>query len=363
MKRILHIVGAMAPGGFENFIMNVYRSVDRSRVQFDFIVCAKKENAYDEEIESMGGRLYYVTRKSENPVKNFLEIRRVVKRGGYRIVCRHTDNAYAALDLLAARLGGAKKAILHSHSTTTGAKGAHKLCRLLLAAVPTERFACSAAAGNWMFGKRPFRFVPNAVEVERYGFRREERERKREELGLAGRHVYGHVGNFVYAKNHPFLLDILAGIVRQDEKAVCLMAGGGEGRAAAEEKVRALELADRIRFLGVRKDVPALLQALDVFVFPSIYEGLPVSVIEAQAAGLPCLISDTVTEDVVLTDSVKRMSLEQPADFWAQEAVRLAEAEDIKTDTGRAEASAANRQAIRAAGYEVKDLAAFYENL
>ncbi len=394
MKRMLHIVGAMAPGGFENFIMNVYRNIDREKLQFDFIVCAKKENAYDEEIEALGGKLYYITRKSKNPIKNFLDIRRVVKKNGYDIVCRHTDNAFAVLDLLAAAMGGAGVRILHSHSTTTGAMAAHKFFRMFMSRIPTKRFACSEAAGMWMFGRRSFRFIPNAIDLEQFAFSETEREKLRREWGLEGKHVYGHVGNFVYAKNHPFLMEILISLCRQDEKAVCLLAGDGEGRQAAEAAVSREGLSDRIRFLGARKDVPKLLQLFDVFLFPSVYEGLPVSVIEAQAEGLPCLISENITKDVVLTDSVKKLEVsvsgtEETArrdalvKKWvkrAQELVlqqekgpeaengtgsngRYAAGSDFGQSICREEVSSRNRELLKKAGYEVKDLAAFYENL
>ena len=170
MKRIVHIVGAMAPGGFENFIMNVYRKIDRTQVQFDFIVHKKKDNAYDEEIESLGGKLYYVTRKSQNPIKNFFEIRDVIKKNGYTTVCRHSDSAFTVVDLLATKFGGAKERIMHSHSTTTGNVKIHNFFRKWMGVVPTHRFACSKAAGKWMFGNLDFTFVPNAIDTSEYLF-------------------------------------------------------------------------------------------------------------------------------------------------------------------------------------------------
>ena len=160
MTRMLHIVGSMSPSGIGNFIMNVYRNIDRDRVQFDFIVHEHREVSFDEEIRALGGRLFYVTRKAVSPVKNFWEIRNVVKRGRYRIVFRHTDISTVALDLLAAKLGGAKVGIAHSHSTSTPNVRMHRIFQPMLNALCTRRFACSDKAGASLYGDRHYEVLP-----------------------------------------------------------------------------------------------------------------------------------------------------------------------------------------------------------
>ncbi|MGN1313721.1 MAG: glycosyltransferase family 1 protein [Lachnospiraceae bacterium] len=356
MKRILHIVGAMAPGGFENFIMNIYRRLDRSQVQFDFIVHGKKDNAYDEEIEAMGGKLYYVTRKGKNPAKNFMEIRRVVRDNQYNIVCRHSDNAFTVVDLLAARMGGAKEAIMHSHSTTTGHKGIHAFFRNWMGIVPTRCFACSQEAGRWMFGKRDFLFVPNAIDTTEFSFDEGMRKKMRSRWKVEEAHVYGHVGNFVYAKNHDFLLDVFHKISESDNQAVLFLVGDGELREEIEKKIKRAGLEDRVILTGRRKDVVCFLQMFDLLLFPSIYEGLPVSLVEAQNTGLPCLISERITEEILLTDCVRRKALEDGALAWAGEAISYLQESSSVRRYSRGEE-------IKAAGYGIDSLVDFYRKL
>ena len=356
MKRVLHIVGAMAPGGFENFIMNIYRKIDREQVQFDFIVHMKKDNAYDEEIESLGGRLFYVTRKSKNPIKNFLEMRKVVKDNHYDIVCRHSDSAFTVVDLLAARLGGAKKAIMHSHSTTTGHVGIHKFFRLWMSFVPTHRFACSQAAGHWMFGKNDFTFVPNAIDTSEYLYHADVRKSMRKEWNVDSKNVYGHVGNFVYAKNHLFLLEVFKEITLKDDNAVLFLVGEGELREEIEQKIVELKLQDKVILTGRRKDVVRFLQMFDLFLFPSVYEGLPVSMVEAQCTGLSCLISSSITDEIMLTDCVRQKSLEESPQNWAKTAMEMLEA-------GKQQERHSRQEEIKKAGYGIEELVKFYEKI
>lgn len=356
MKRVLHIVGAMAPGGFENFIMNVYRKMDRNQVQFDFIVHLKKDNAYDEEIESLGGKLFYVTRKSKNPVKNFFEMRKVVKENHYEIVCRHSDSAFTVVDLLAAKLGGAKKIIMHSHSTTTGNVKIHNFFRTWMSWVPTHRFACSKAAGKWMFGDLDYTFVPNAIHTSEYLYHADIRESMRKEWNVENKNVYGHVGNFVYAKNHLFLLEVFKEITRKDENAVLFLVGEGELRKQIEDKIAELGLQDKVILTGRRKDVVRFLQMFDLFLFPSVYEGLPVSMVEAQCSGLSCLISASITDEIMLTDCVKQLGLEKPVAVWAKTAMDMLEA-------GKKTKRHSREDEIKRAGYGIEELVKFYEKI
>ena len=356
MKRVIHIVGAMAPGGFENFIMNIYRKMDRSKIQFDFIVHKKKDNAYDDEIESLGGRLFYVTRKGKNPIKNFLEIRKVIKENKESIVCRHSDSAFTVVDLLAARLGGAKKVIMHSHSTTTGNVKIHKFFRAWMGVVPTHRFACSKAAGKWMFGNLDYTFVPNAIDTSQYLYHADIRESMRKEWNVEDKNVYGHVGNFVYAKNHLFLLDVFKQITLKDEKAILFLIGEGELREEIEAKIQELGLKDKVVLTGRRKDVINFLQMFDLFFFPSVYEGLPVSMVEAQCSGLKCLISDSITEEIMLTDCVKRKSLQDSVVSWADTAMEMLE-------EGKEKQRYSRNEEIIVAGYGIDELVEFYENI
>lgn len=356
MKRMLHIVGGMYPGGLENFIMNIYRNLDREKVQFDVIVHSIREGDYTKEIEHLGGKVYLAPRKSKHPIGNFLAIRRIVKENGYQTVIRHSDNAFPVLDLLAARMAGAKRRIYQSHSSNSSHVGLHKFFRMFMGCIPTDRFACSENAGRWMYGNRKFEVVKNAIDVEQYRFDAALREKVRKEWQMENCVVYSHVGIYMPAKNHKFLIAFFHEIVKKQPSAKLLLIGEGGLREEIERQVDELNLQEHVILTGIRSDVPELLQMTDVFLFPSIYEGLPLSVIEAQAAGLPCLISDGITTEVVVTDQVTRMSLADTKEAWAEQAVKLSE---MPRD---AWVQLAQDQ-VMAAGYDVKRLAGWYAEL
>lgn len=351
MIRMLHIVGSMSPSGIGNFIMNLYRNIDRSRIQFDFIVHEHRDVSFDGEIREMGGRLFYVTRKSVSPTRNFMEIKRIVRDGGYDVVFRHTDTATVALDLLAAKLGGAGHRIPHSHSTSTPNVKMHRLFQPFLNAVGTEYYACSQDAGKWLYGHHGFEVILNGIAVDSFAFDADIRRRVRKREGLEDNLVFGHVGNFLPVKNHLFLLEIFAEILKKEPAARLMFVGDGELREEIEKKSEALSIKKQVLLMGVRNDTPQLLQAMDLFFFPSKYEGMPIALVEAQAAGLPCLVSDTVTQDVAVTGLVHKLSLEAGVRDWADKALILAR-ETVREDTGAQ---------IRAGGFDVKELAAGYE--
>ncbi len=356
MKRMLHIVGGMYPGGLENFIMNIYRNLDRGRVQFDVIVHSLREGDYTKEIEAMGGKVYLAPRKSRHPLGNFLAIRKIVKENGYEVVIRHSDNAFPVLDLLAARMGGAKRRIYQSHSSSSSHIGLHKFFRMFMGIIPTDRFACSENAGRWMYGRRAFRIVKNAIDVTQYRFSAQLREQARNEWQMEDCAVYSHVGIYMPAKNHRFLVDVFARIIEKQPNARLLLIGEGGLREDIERQVKENHLEKQVILTGIRSDVPKLLQMTDVFLFPSVYEGLPLSVIEAQAAGLPCLISDRITKEVVVTEQVVSMPLEKLKEQWAEQAIALSK---IPRDR-YAESS---QELVGKAGYDVKELAKWYAGL
>lgn len=351
-KRVLQVVTHMNRGGLETMLMNYYRQVDRSRVQFDFLTHRDGEKDYDAEIRALGGRIYHVP-----PVNPFsASYHRALddffsQHPEYRVVHSHLDCMSADV-LRAAKKHGVPVRIGHGHSSSQD-KDAKYLLKLLckrgIPAQATHLFACAKEAGEWMFGGAPFRVLPNAIDAAAYRGDAAVRRDVRTELGLEDAVVLGHVGRFSEPKNHPFLIDLFAEAVKRESKARLLLVGGGEGRSAVEEKARALGLADKVLFLGVRSDVNRLLQAVDVFVFPSLYEGLPVSLVEAQAAGLPCVISDRVPPESVLTACVERLPLGNAA-MWADGV--LAAARKGRSDT---------YGAVCAAGFDIAQNAKWLE--
>lgn len=350
--RILNIVGAMYPGGIENFIMNLYRHIDRTRYQFDFCVHDRRDGDYVPEIESMGGKVYLLPRLTRHPVRNLAAIEKLVRREDYPIVIRHTANALIAPQLLAAKRGGAIT-ICHSHSSTDPQLTLHRIGRRMMKKAADVRIACTPEAGKWMYGDLDFQVIRNAIDIDTFLYSRERTRKISEEFHLEGRHVYGHIGNFFAAKNHLYLLKIYKEILDRDPDAACFCIGDGECRPQIEAGIRDLGLSGKVILTGLRRDVPDFMSALDVMIFPSTYEGLPLTLIEAQAAGLPSLISDRITKSVILTDGViEQRSIDgNPAD-WAKEAIRIAESHPDRT---------CQREKIAAAGYDVTALARWYE--
>ena len=353
--KILQIVGSMHPGGIENFVMNLYEHIDREQFPFDFVVHKQQAGDYTERIEELGGKSYLLSRLTRNPIQNLLGIYRLVKENHYDIVIRHTPNALIAPQLLAARLAGAHT-ICHAHSETDKQKVLHVLGKGLLKIAAERRIACSVNAGKWMFGKQHYEIVHNAVDISLFQYSREKEERIRNEFQLGERHIYGHVGNFVWSKNHLLMLHIFKEIQKQDPEAVLIFVGQGTMQKEIEEEIQKLSLQNSVILTGVRKDVPALMSAFNMLLFPSVYEGLPLTLIEAQAAGLPCLISDSITKDVIVTEGlVKSYSLDKQPEEWAAEAVQMVRE---NSDAIRE----CQREQIVKAGYDLDELVKWYQD-
>lgn len=325
--RILHIVTYMGRGGLETMLMNYYRAIDRAKVQFDFLTHRDFRADYDDEIEALGGKIFRLP--NLNPFsRSYLGAldRFFREHPEYRIVHSHLD-CMSAIPLKAAKKHGVPVRIAHSHSSRQDRGLKYPLKLLFKRSIPgqaTQLFACGKEAGKWMFGTDDFRVLNNAIDAERYRFDPVVRQEVRRELGIpADAPVVGHVGRFMAPKNHGFLLRIFAEL---PDHARLLLVGDGELLAENERLAEELGVRDRVIFAGLRSDVDRMLQAMDVFVFPSLYEGLPLSVIEAQAAGLPCLISDKVPIECKKTDLVTQIPLDASPAEWAEAVLSAAEA-------------------------------------
>ncbi len=355
MIRVLHAVGRMHRGGQETLLMNVYRHIDRARVQFDFLVHTEEKCDYDDEIKELGGNIISVRPIRRGILRYLLSIRNVVKRGGYQIVQVHTAHAAGLLVLLAARWGGATSLIAHSHNTCCTSRWLHRLLVPWMARVATVRLACSEAAGRWMYGKADFSVVHNAIDVDAFAFSEEKRQRTRAALGCEGRIVLGQVGRLVKEKNQRMMIETIVELKKIGASVLLMLVGDGEEGETYRQLVRDKQIEGEVLFLGVRNDVPALLSAMDIFVMPSHYEGLSLSAVEAQAAGLPCLISDTVSQECALCERVSFLPIDKGCRPWVN--AILFRAVENRSD---------GREAVRAAGYdmrlEAKRLQHFYEH-
>ena len=318
MVRVLHIFHEMANGGIEHFVMDYYRHIDRTRVQFDFLVSVESEGYFDREIQALGGVIHHAYPLKKNPIRNYFDIARIIRENHYDIVHRHTGSAFGYFDLRAARHGGAKHLILHSHNNQAGNQMLHKLSNAILK-IPCERFACSREAGEWLFGpNQDFKIFNNAIDCEKFRFRPEVRNRIRKELQLGDKFVIGHVGRFEDQKNHIFLLAIFKEIVKQNPNSHLICIGSGSMMDAVKLKAVQEQLDDRITFLGNSDKVDQFLNSFDAFILPSKYEGFGITLLEAQANGLHCFTTkDVVPEYVNLTGRVRYISLYAPPTEWA----------------------------------------------
>lgn len=323
--RVLHVIGVMDRGGAETMIMNIYREINREEFQFDFVVHTQEEGAYDREIRELGGTIYHCPRFT---AINYLAYKRWWERffaqstTKYDIVHGHIGST-AAIYLKCARHRGICT-IVHSHSTAKIVDLKSILYRIIsrrVCGVAQYYFACSDEAGKARFGsKQTFEVLNNAIPTKNYSYSERIRDEVRTRYHLGESLVLGHVGRFVQAKNHKYLIDIFDKVAKKTP-AKLLLVGDGELRASIEDKVKNLGLENDVIFTGIREDVSDLMQAMDVFVFPSLYEGLPLSIVEAQAAGLPCLISDMVPIECKITGLVRQIPLANGADMWAKSVI------------------------------------------
>lgn len=304
--RVLHVVVNMNRGGAETLIMNLYRNIDRSKVQFDFLTC--KEGAFDSEIIELGGKIHRIPYISD--VGHFGYIKALnhffTTHKEYKIVHSHMDKM-SGLVLKAAQKAGIPVRIAHSHSTQSEGGMAARLYKWYagkhILPSSTHLLACSDSAADWLFSSHSSAatILKNGIDVEKFTFSQDVRTEVRKELGIDNEsYVIGHVGRFNNPKNHSFLIDIFADFNKIKPESLLILVGDGPLRCDIEKKVINLKLEEKIKFLGIRDDINRLFQTFDVFVFPSLFEGLGMVLIEAQASGLPCLVSDVVPNEADL---------------------------------------------------------------
>lgn len=320
--RILHVVPNMNSGGLENLIMNLYRNIDRSKIQFDFLVHYQKKGIFDDEIEKLGGKIYRFTfREDNNIIKYIRDLNKFFKEHTeYKIVHGHM----ASLGYI--YLGIAKKykvpvRIAHSHGTSylKTLKGYVKFITFKFAKYKSNvNFACSTEAGQYLFGKkRKFEFIPNAIDMQKFEYNKKIREEVRRKLGIDDKIVIGNVGRFNLQKNHKFIIDIFNGVRKKKKEVILLLVGDGELHKDIEKQIQQLGIEEDVKLLGVRKDTNELYQAMDIFLMPSLFEGLPLAGVEAQASNLKCFFSNTITREVQISNNIEFLSLELKAEQWA----------------------------------------------
>ncbi|WLR42781.1 glycosyltransferase family 1 protein [Bacillus carboniphilus] len=336
--RVLHVVVNMNRGGAETLLMNLYRKIDHTKIQFDFLTC--KEGIFDDEIKQLGGIVYripYVTDVGHflymNELKSFFNI-----HDDYKIVHAHMDKM-SGLVLKVAAKAGIPHRIAHSHNTKSEGNIIHKGYKWIIGrnipSYSTKFVACSKVAGQWLFNKKSSNILllRNGVNSEEFYFSKEKRNKIRDLLNISKEQfVVGHIGRFNMQKNHQFILDIFSEVLKEIPNAKLLLIGDGPLKDKIKSRAVDLDINNSIMFLGIRDDVNELISAFDCLLFPSIHEGLPVTLIEAQASGIHCLVSNVITNEVDIgAGLISYESLKSSPKVWAKKLMNLS-ASDVNCE-------------------------------
>ncbi|MBD1378866.1 glycosyltransferase family 1 protein [Metabacillus arenae] len=357
--RILHVVVNMNRGGAETLIMNLYRNIDRSKIQFDFLTC--KEGVFDKEIVEMGGKVHRIPYLTDGG--HFAYLKNLdhffILNSQYKIVHSHMDKM-SGFVLKAAKKAGIPVRIAHSHNTQSEGGFAARLYKSYAGSYirnsATHYLACSKLAANWLFKNnlKSTVLLQNGIDTQKFAYSKEVRDEVRKELGLnKDCLVLGHVGRFNHQKNHAFLIDVFYELHKQKPDAILVLVGDGPLRSNIEDKVNKKKLDGKVKFLGVRSDIHCLLQAFDIFVFPSFHEGLPLTLIEAQGAGLPCVISENVSEEVDLGINLAKFLSITDKEEWLNEIQRICNEKATRKIP---------KQALAEQGYDIKNTAYLINN-
>lgn len=317
MKRILVIITTAftATGGLASVMLNYYRSLDKKGLQIDFASTNTITPNLNEEIQKNGSKYYQLPKR-----KNIIGYWKAVKclSRNYDVVHVHANSSTAVIELSAAKAARVVKRIHHNHTSKTQHPVINALLHPFFKYSYTDAIACSQLAGDWLFGKNNYKILRNAIDIAKFEYNKDARVLIRNEFGIKEEDfVIGHIGKFMDAKNHEFLIKVFAEYHLKHPNSKLLLVGDGEWRSKVETWVADSGCANSIILAGLRSDIPAIVQAMDIFVFPSIYEGMPLTVLEAQASGLPCLISSNVTSDVNIGQDVKMKDLTDGVKDWA----------------------------------------------
>jgi glycosyltransferase involved in cell wall biosynthesis len=346
-QRILYVNGGiMHRGGIESYMMSYYRNIDRKVLQIDFIVHGFEKGAYDDEINSMGGKIYRVPVKSKDYFGNIKQIRDIFKSNNYKLIHSHMD-AMSSVILRVAKECGIPIRIAHSHNTQHLTTNKFKFllneyARKNITRYATHFFACSEPAGRWLFGDKnsetgKVEYVKNAIDLDKYIFNEETRLRIRKELNIEENDlIIGHVGRFDYQKNHFYLLEIFKKLVQVKPNSKLVLVGDGLLKKQILEKVEELNISSNIILLGIRDDVNKIINAFDIFILPSHFEGLGIVLVEAQANGLHCITSKSTPREVNISGNVKFLSIDNSEmDNWVDAIISNQKSKERKVDLNK----------------------------
>jgi glycosyltransferase involved in cell wall biosynthesis len=330
MLRVLHVLEGLHAGGMQSMIMNYFRSIDRKKIQFDFLLFSDK-SFFDNEVLEMGGKIFRLTARRKNFIKNRIELDEFFrKHTEYKIVHIHQGINYF-IPLEKAKKYKTKVRIVHSHGMDPKLIKKQGIFYKIytqkkIENLATDYLACSHTAAMQMFTSKiidgnKYYLLRNAIDLEKFVYSRDFDLFYRKEFNLEDKYIIGHIGNFTYPKNHIFLLKIFNSISKMKDNAVLVLIGDGPEKEKIEKIISDFHLDGKVIMLGTRKDVNKLLSVFDCFVFPSIYEGLPVVLIEAQASRLSCFVSSSITNEVSVSNSIYFLDLNDNPDYWASKII------------------------------------------
>jgi glycosyltransferase involved in cell wall biosynthesis len=335
--------------GITKSIISYLEATDRSDMVIEFaLVSLQVHPEMLKIIKKMDCDIHVLPLRMKSPFRYFLALHRLIKKNHYNIIHAHGNSATLAIEMWAAKLAGCKVRIAHSRNTRTKYPKLDKLLRPFFYLSYTQGFACGSQAGKWLFGNNDFQVIPNGKEISKFAYSSKKRSELRTKLKLINKIVIGHAGNFNYQKNHEYLIEIFKQLAYEDERYVLYLMGEGSLRPQIKKMVEDYKLEEKVFFTGTISNMADMLQAMDIMVLPSRFEGLPNVVLEWQIACLPCVISDVITTECRITDLVSYMSLEDGPAAWADKLRSLEPIERLKIAAGVIEQ-------IRTAGFDIEE--------
>lgn len=335
----------MTYDGIFSAIINYAENIDKRDIDIDFVSINDPEDSIKKRIKKNNSRLFTLTYRNHNPLKYVIALSKLIKSGNYTLVHVHGSSCIMAVELLASKIAGVP-CCPHSHSTNCQHKTAHRILKPVFSILYKNGFACGEAAGKWLYGHKKFDVIKNGIVCEKFRFSEEKRNIIRKELNIPkDAKILLSVAHFSEVKNHAFMIRIMDKILEQDSTCYLVCAGIGEFMEQTKKAIKDRGIEENVRLLGVRQDVPELLSAADALILPSLYEGFPFTLVEAQASGVDCLVSSVVTKECCFSNNMQYIPLKE--DYWVEAVMKLKKRED------RADISEQNIISIMAAGYDI----------
>lgn len=341
--------------GIFSAIMNYADNIDKTDMELDFVSINEPDDSITRRIKQNGSKLYTLNFRNHHPFKYAIALSNLIIKNKYTLVHVHGSSCIMAIELLASRFAGVP-CCPHSHNTNCKHKTVHRILKLLFRILYRHGFACGEAAGKWLYGNKEFDVIRNGIVCEKFRYSDISRKKIREELDIPNEaKILISVAHFSKVKNHFFMVELMKEVIKRNPDIYLVCVGSGELMEQTKESLKRYGLVGNAKILGVRHDIPDLLSASDILILPSIYEGFPFTLVEAQASGIDCLVSSVVTKECCFSDNMKYIDLN--LETWTTEVLNQT------TDVDRVMVSDKNIISIREAGYDIKTAASILKDL